>query len=114
MRPATTLLSHAPAPEPSLVKVGKQAEASVQKAHPKLRRARIEQEKQQAEWDKLEGQIENIKTKVGEAPFDHDKAFVVYHEAVARHAEVNNRSAFSTLPQPAAVDDSTAALPEEL
>ena len=74
----------------------KQAEAAVQKAHQKLRRARIEQEKQQAEWDKLEGQIENINTKVGEASLDHDKAFAAYHEALARHAEVNNRNAFST------------------
>ena len=89
----------------------KQAETAVQKAHQKLGRARIEEEKQQAEWDKLETQMENIKVRVGEAALDHDKAFSAYLEAVARQAEVNNRTAFSSLPKPAAADVSTAALP---
>ena len=56
----------------------KQAETAVQKAHQRLRRARIEQEKQQAEWDKMEAQVESIKVNVGEAAFDHDKAFTAY------------------------------------
>ena len=92
----------------------RQAEIAVQKARQKLRRAKIEEEKQQAEWDKMETQMENIKVRVGEAALDHDKAFSAYHDAVARQAEVNNRTAFSTIPKPAAADVSTAALPAEL
>ena len=91
----------------------KQAETAVQKAHQKLRRARIEEEKQHVEWDKAEAHLEAIRLKVGDAALEHEKALNAYHEAVARQAAVNNRSAFAT-PPTQGTTVGTEDLPEEL
>ena len=92
----------------------KQAETAVQKAHQKLRRARIEEEKQHAEWDKAEAYLETVKVKVGDAAVEHDKAFNEYHAAVARQAEANNRSVFATLPSPGTTEETEEQLSPEL
>ena len=76
----------------------KQEETAVQKAHQKLRRARIEEEKQLAEWEKAEAYLETVRVKVGEAVVDREKAFNDYHAAVARQAEAHNRPFFASPP----------------